>query len=95
MNVLVEALKQELKEVNLGIMVKKETTTKLDCYLFDLDDGIKLGKNIVDYRKCKKFDVYYKKTDLVLMRDNHTLKSYAQNERKAYDMAKKLNLLRG
>lgn len=95
MNVLVEALEQELRKVNLGIIVKKETITKLDCYLFDLDDGIKLGKNIMDYRKCKKFDVHYKKTDLVLMRDNHTLNSYAKNERKAYDMAKKLNVLRG
>ena len=94
MNVLVEALEKELKEVNLGIMVKKETITKLDCYLFDLDDCVKLGKNITDYRGCKKFDVHYKKTELALMIGNHTLDSFAKRERKAFDTAKQLGVLR-
>ena len=93
MNKLLQELSKELKNVNLGVVCKKETNTLLHCYLYDLNDCVSNGI-IYDYRNCKKLDIKYKKTDLYAIISNKNLKSFCSNERKAYDMANALGMLR-
>jgi len=94
MNVLINKLNEKLKAYNLGCQVKKETMTLLHCYLYDLNDCIKVNNQVKDYRGCKKMDVDYKKKDLVAIIDNKSLDSFSKSERQNYDMANKLNMLR-
>ena len=93
MNILIEKLNKALEKHNLNCVIKKETNTIVHCYLYDINDYTKMGV-IYDYRNCKKFDTKYKKDDLVKIIANNQLSSFAKSERKAYDMADKLNLLR-
>jgi hypothetical protein len=93
MNVLIQKLNKALEKYNLNCTIKKETNTLLDCYLYDINDYTKNGA-IYDYRNCKKLDIKYKKDDLVKIIANNNLDSFAKGERKAYDMAKELNMLR-
>lgn len=93
MNVLIQKLNKALNKYDLDCAVKKETNTLLDCYLYDVND-YKIFSGCYDYRNCKKLDIKYKKDDLVKIIANNNLDSFAKGERKAYDMAKELNMLR-
>lgn len=94
MNKLIEELNKKLKKYDLGCQVKKETITLLHCYLFELDDCKKISEHIKDYTGCKKLDVDYKKEDLCKLIEHNTLDSFCKKEKEAFEMAKKLNMLR-
>lgn len=94
MNELISKLNVELQKYNLGCVVKKETLTKFNCYLFDLNEYKIINGIVKDYTGCKKLDVTYTKQELVCIIDNGKLNSFSKREKENYDMAKRLNMLR-
>jgi hypothetical protein len=92
-NTLVSLLNERLLKFGYGLTVKKETNTMLRCYIFDLNDYVKIG-GVQDYKDCLKMDVDYKKEEIVKMRENFTLWDFVKREIKNYEMAKKLGMLR-
>ena len=93
MNILIQKLNKALNKYNLDCAVKKETNTLFHCYLYDIND-YEIFCGCYDYRNCKKLDTKYNKDILAKIIAYNSLDSFAKGERKAYDMAKELNMLR-